>query len=69
MRLFNFLEAVDKEVSAQIYDTASKKLLYEGDIGDIPHKIVGMRDIVLGTAQIENGVIQIYTQKCKEFDY
>lgn len=69
MRLFEFLEAFNNEINIQMYDSVSDKILYDGDIEDIPHKIASKRDIVLGTVEIKNGVLQVYTQKCEEFDY
>lgn len=44
------------------------KNLKESMREDIPHKIASKRDIVLGTVEIKNGVLQVYTQKCEEFD-
>lgn len=64
MRMFELLECFNGEIYIQMYDLLSKVLLYEGKIEDIPHKVSRMRDIVLGAAEIKNGVLTLYTKIC-----
>lgn len=66
MRMFEFLECFNGELYIQMYDLLSKVFLYEGKIEDVPHKVSRMRNIVLGVAEIKNGVLTLYTKICCE---
>jgi len=68
MRMFEFLECFDGEIYIQMYDLSSKYLLYEGKIENVPHKFSRMRNIVLGTSEIKNGVLMLYTKICCELN-
>ena len=63
MRLFNFLECCNTTTNIQIFDVTDNKILYEGKIGDITHKICRMRNIVLGTAEIKNEILMVQTRR------
>lgn len=57
-RLSAFLENFHNDVNIEIYNT-EQKLLYNGKIGDVPHRIERRKNLVLGSAQINSDVIAI----------
>ena len=63
MRLFDFLECFNAATNIQIFDVMDNKILYEGKIGDLTHKICRMRNIVLGTAEIKNEIFMVQTRR------
>lgn len=69
MKVFDFLECFNTEINIQMYDVLSKELLYAGKIGDVPHKVSRMRNIVLETTEVKDGVLQLYTEICCEANY
>ena len=69
MRVFGFLESFNTDINIQMYDVLSKELLYAGKIGDVPHMVSRLRSIVLGTTEVKDGVLQLYTEICCEANY
>lgn len=63
MRLFDFLECFNAATNIQIFDVMDNKILYEGKIGDLTHKICRMRNIVLGTAEIKDEMLIVQTRR------
>ena len=64
MKVFDFLECFNTETNIQMYDLLNKELLYAGKIGDVPHKVSRLRNIVLGTTEVKDGALQLYTEIC-----
>lgn len=68
MRVFDFLECFNTEINIQIYEGVSEEILYIGKIGDVPHKVSRMRNIMLETTDVKEGIVQLFTEISCESD-
>ena len=57
-RLSTFLESFHNDVKIKIYDQ-NNTLLFEGVIGDVPHRIEDQSNIILGSANIIGDMVTV----------
>ena len=56
--LSTFLESFDNAVVIKIYNQ-DKELLFEGEIGNVPHKIEDQANIILGSATVLSDQVEV----------
>ena len=61
-KLFTFLENFDVDNMIKIYEDG--KLIFEGQMGDVPQRITNMMSVVRGTARWKGNYLEVTVKKC-----
>lgn len=61
-KLFTFLENFDVDNLIKIYEDG--KLIFEGQMGDVPQRITNMMSVVRGTAKWKGEYLEVTVKKC-----
>lgn len=61
-KLFTFLENFDVDNLIKIYEDG--KLIFEGQMGDVPQRITNMMSVVRGTAKWKGEYLEVTVEKC-----
>lgn len=61
-KLFTFLENFDVDNLIKIYEDG--KLIFEGQMGDVPQRITNMMSVVRGTARWKGNYLEVTVKKC-----
>ena len=61
-KLFTFLENFDTANLIKLYDE-NGKLIFDGEVGDVPQKILNQMSVIRGTVKNVNNVLIIIVRK------
>lgn len=61
-KLFTFLENFDVDNLIKIYEDG--KLIFEGQMGDVPQRITNMMSVVRGAAKWKGEYLEVTVEKC-----